>query len=516
MFKKALVSVSDKTGLIEFLRPLVQQGLVLISTGGTANYLREAGFSVQDVSDYTGHPEVMDGRVKTLHPKVHMALLARAQNTADQSELVRANITMFDLVLGNLYPFAQTAEKYLDGQATWEQLVENIDIGGPSFLRSAAKNYESVTVLCDPADYKEMISPPTIEKRKFLASKVFAHTAKYDSMIALMMAGAFRKESSIAGQEVLALRYGENPHQKASWYAEFPNRGLHTAQVLQGKPLSYNNILDLDAALKLAVLLKKNLGSPAVVAVKHNNPCGAAAGAGPVVELLKKAMQSDPVSVFGGIVALTEPVDEASAQALSSYFIECILAPDFSESALKVLGGKKNLRVLKYPRLFQDADLREIRTVQGGFLQQDLDMEFAQIQQWQFPEGFQIEKEPTVLFDMKMAEVLCAGLKSNSIAIVKGGQTIGLGMGQVNRVDAVKQALERMNQHHPDIQGGVLASDAFFPFPDSIDLIAQSAQKKGVGYVLQPGGSVKDTEVIAAALKNKIPMVMTGTRHFRH
>ena len=518
MFKKALVSVSDKNGLVDFLRPLAKNGLQILSTGGTAKHLREAGLQVQDVSDYTGHPEVLEGRVKTLHPKVHMALLARADHPQDQAEMNLANLTGIDLVIGNLYPFAETENKFSEGQATIEELIENIDIGGPSFLRAAAKNHKFVTVICDPADYAFISAPTTLEQRQSLAYKVFAHTARYDSMIALTLGGAFQKEASMGGLEVLPLRYGENPHQKAAWYAEFSKRGLHTAQVLQGKPLSYNNILDLDAALNLCCELKIQLKHKNLVAIKHNNPCGVAVGAQSLNLVTQRMLQSDPVSVFGGVVCSSEVIDSASAKILADIFLECIVAPDYEPDALKIFSTKKNLRILRYPKMFSDHLLGrkrpDIKSVLGGFVQQDSDRNFAGFEEWIWPEDLSVKDlSAEQKLDLHMGEIVCASLKSNAIAIVSNGQVLGLGMGQVNRVDAVKLALDRAQRLHPESSEWILISDAFFPFADSIELIATS---KNVKMILQPGGSMRDEEVQKAAQKYKIPMILSGVRHFRH
>lgn len=513
MFKNALVSVADKTGLVEFLEPFVGKGLRLVSTGGTARFLREAGFEVMDVSTLTGHPEVMDGRVKTLHPRVHMSLLARLDQEEDQEELRNAGIEPFDLVVCNLYPFAATAEKYLLEQSTWDELIEQIDVGGPSMLRAAAKNHKFVTVVCDPADYSKVSGPGDLQARKNLAVKVFSHTASYDSMIASAMGGVFRKETGIMGREVPGLRYGENPHQKAAWYAETEYRGIHTAKIIQGKALSYNNILDLDAAVKICSTLKKSFAKKNIIAIKHNNPCGAALGNDDLSNVAKRSIASDPISVFGGIVAVSEEVDEATAKVLGEVFLECVMAPGFSEKALAVFATKKNLRVLAYPKMLEDQELREIRTVSGGFLQQYVDSNFGQSHDWQWSNPtLQKSAEKGLIEDLKFAEIMCAFLKSNAICIVKSGQVLGMGMGQVNRVDAVKQAIERMHQHHGKIDGTILASDAFFPFADSMELAAQAR----IGFVLQPGGSVRDAEVMQVASNNNITTVLTGIRHFKH
>jgi phosphoribosylaminoimidazolecarboxamide formyltransferase/IMP cyclohydrolase len=503
MFKNALVSVSDKTGLIEFLQPLVQKGLRLVSTGGTAQYLKDHGFQVVDVSEQTGFPEVMGGRVKTLHPHVHMALLSRPTHPEDFDLLKDRGLQPFDLLICNLYPFEQAVEKKYQGA----ELIEKIDIGGPSMLRAAAKNFEQMTVLCNPADYTWVAGKSEIglADRQKLAAKVFAHTSAYDSLVASQLGNDWGDEFSIGGHKVMDLRYGENPQQSATWYRNLADRkGLHSAEIIQGKTLSYNNILDLDAA----VILVQSFGNPAAVAVKHNNPCGAAVDTN-IETALEKALKADPVSVFGGIIACNREINKSCAELLQSLFLECIVAPSYSVEALEIFSKKKNLRILKWAHLSESQTSFEMKTVAGGFLLQTKDAILNDTSAWKF-----LGERPndSILRDLQFGERVVSSLKSNAIALVASGQTVGLGMGQVNRVDAVQHAIERMKTHFGSVQDLILASDAFFPFPDSIEVAAQA----GVKWILQPGGSVQDEKVIAAANRLKVNMVLTGQRHFKH
>ncbi len=507
--RRALVSVSDKTGLIEFLKPLVQFGLEIVSTGGTAEYLKKNQFQVVDISDVTQFPEVLNGRVKTLHPFVHMGLLADQRNPDHVLQLEKHDVKSFDLVIGNLYPFEKAAQK---DQVSQEELIENIDIGGPSFLRSAAKNYHSVIVVSDPDDYgwviEKILSKELSESdRRHLAIKVFSLTSFYDALIVQKLNDEEQelKYLNLPLKLKNPLRYGENSHQKAKWFANpLEQNGLGSVQIYQGKELSYNNLLDLESAMQLVM----QFDQPGCVAVKHNNPCGAAIGE-TLIEASKKAIKSDPKSIFGGIVAFNRKVDVQVCEAFKEIFLECIVAPDFTEEALQVLASKKNLRVLKFSRAENESN--SFKSISGGALWQQADS-FPK-SNWNFvnqkPDS---NLEQTILFGEKVAGFL----KSNAIAIVYRGQTIGLGMGQVNRVDAVEQALKRMDEFMQreklNISEVVLVSDAFFPFPDSIDLISQ----KGIKWVAQPGGSVKDELVFEAARKNKMNMVITQTRHFRH
>lgn len=503
MWQTALVSVSDKTGLVELLTPLVAEGLRILSTGGTAQFLREKGFQITDVSEVTGFPEVMDGRVKTLHPHVHMGLLAKRDDPAHVKTLKDFGVSGIDLVVVNLYPFE---EAVLAG-GDESKLIEKIDIGGPAMLRASAKNFRHVGVLCDPSDYAwflENRSRWTTEKSRRLAAKVFAHTSVYDSLVSRSL-DPIEEIFPFGGRRVQALRYGENPHQTAAWYRLPGDRnGLSASRVLQGKELSYNNILDLDAAASLVALLDE----PAAVAVKHNNPCGAAV-AGDLNVALEQALAADPVSVFGGIIAVNREVDARAALRLNELFLECVVAPSFSDEALTVFAKKKNLRVLSWPGLPKFQRPFELRSVAGGFLVQSADS---------FASGEWVHHgdrpDAARLADLRFGEKVCGTLKSNAIALVAEGRTVGLGMGQVNRVEAVEQAIKRMSTHHPTLDTGrvCLVSDAFFPFKDSIELAARA----GIRWVLQPGGSLKDEEVIAAAKSLGVNMTMTGRRHFRH
>jgi phosphoribosylaminoimidazolecarboxamide formyltransferase/IMP cyclohydrolase len=507
MFRNALISVSDKAGLVDFLKPFVKSGMRLVSTGGTYQHLKENGFSVVDISEQTGFPEVMGGRVKTLHPKVHMGLLSRLDNKEDEKILKDYGMEAFDLVVCNLYPFEKSVETGVAGQA----LIEKIDIGGPSILRGAAKNFSRMTVLCDPKDYswvleKSLSGSLVLEDRKRLAARVFAHTAAYDSLVAQSLGAGWGLEFSLGGHDSgVELRYGENPQQQAKWYRNLADlHGLHSSKVLQGKPLSYNNILDLEAAAGLV----RELAGPSAVAVKHNNPCGVASQKS-LLEALDLAIKSDPVSVFGGIVAVNEKIGASEASRLGDLFLECIVAPEFSTEALEIFAEKKNLRILEWKSILKTPSSFEIRGVSGGFLVQNSDQRGSPVESWKF-----LGEKPNerLLADLRFAEKVCASLKSNSIALVKDGQTVGLGMGQVNRVEAVQHAIDRMKAHHGDLQDVILASDAFFPFQDSIEKAAQA----GVRWVLQPGGSVKDDVVIAKAKELGLQMILTGKRHFRH
>ncbi len=495
MYKNALVSVSNKEGLEEFLKPLSEKGLRIVSSGGTARYLEEKGFEVVKVSDQTQFPEVMGGRVKTLHPHIHMPLLQRQSVPEDQKTLSEYNLEAFDLVLVNLYPFREALEQ----KASAEEMIEKIDIGGPTLLRAAAKNFESVTVLCDPSDYKWVSEKKELNKadRQKLAAKVFRHVSEYDHLI----------QSYLSGDgEIKELRYGENPQQQG-WWQSRTHWGLHQAEILQGKELSYNNLLDLDAALRALFLFDK----PCVISVKHNNPCGAAT-AEDIQTALEKSLKADPVSVFGGIIALNEEVDLECAKMLTQLFLECVVAPQFSKEAKEHFKTKKNLRILEWPEMpdHKKQDLENLtRTILGGEVIQTPDQVAERSDSWKLVSGELSEKDWKALeFSWK----ICSCLKSNAISVTNENQSLGLGMGQVNRVDAVEQAFARSKQFHPEEKNLYLASDAFFPFPDSIELAA----KHGVKAIIQPGGSIKDEAVIAKAKELNIPMVFTGRRHFRH
>lgn len=503
VFKNALVSVSNKTGLIEFLKPMVANGLRVVSTGGTLKYLRENGIPAVEVAEQTGFPEVMDGRVKTLHPRIHMALLARADRPDDMGLLKKEGLDPFDLVVVNLYPFEEARRR---GVPVGE-LIEFIDIGGPSLLRAAAKNHERLTVICDPEDYDWVASKPhlTLEDRRSLAARVYRHTSRYDELIAKTLASEEEESATLVGRVVDQLRYGENPQQKAWWFRTTDsNGGLHEAKILHGKPLSYNNLLDLDAASGAV----REFQSPAAVAVKHNNPCGVGTGSD-IATAVVRAIDADPMSVFGGILAMNRVVDLRAADEMARIFLECVIAPGYDADAFERLKKKKDLRILEWSRMAEARDSLLFRSISGGYLVQTPDSTGDWSSEWKILGDTPPE---TIQSDLVLSWKVCARLKSNAIAIVSEGGTVGLGMGQVNRVDAVQHAIDRMRKHHPNAMAPVLASDAFFPFPDSIELAAQA----GVRWVIQPGGSIRDEDVLARARELGVTLVLTGTRHFRH
>lgn len=505
MFKNALVSVSDKTGLLEFIKPLASRGMRVVSTGGTSKYLRENGVEVVEVSRQNGFPEVMDGRVRTLHPNIHMALLARSSVPEDMALLREHGLEPFDLVVVNLYPFEDALARGVAG----DELIEFIDIGGPSLLRASAKSHERITVVCDPGDYAWIGKRGALahDERRRLAAKAFAHTSRYDSLVAATLDPEPLENRFLAGHRVLELRYGENPQQKAAWFRT-SRRGLHEAAILHGKPLSFNNILDLESACATVA----EFVEPAACAVKHNNPCGVAMGED-LATAVGMALRADPVSVFGGIVAVNRPIDFVSAQALSKIFLECVIAPSYAPEALALLSKKKDVRLLSWEDLGRTNEDVEFRTVSGGYLAQSRDRVDTWVsagdQSWDVR-----GEEPSrrIREDIALAWKVCAHLKSNAIALASGGVTVGLGMGQTNRVDAVEQAIERMRKHHPESRDVVLASDAFFPFPDSIE----SAAKAGIRWIAQPGGSIRDEEVLGRARELGVNIVLTKKRHFRH
>ncbi len=515
---RALLSVSDKRGLEAFARGLVAHGAKLLSTGGTADALARAGIAVEQVSAYTGAPEILDGRVKTLHPKVHGGLLGR-DVPAHQAEMRTHGIEPIDLVCVNLYPFAQVIAK---PNTTLEEAIENIDIGGPSMLRSGAKNFERVTVVVDPDDYARVLeeldkSGEVSRATRFaLAQKAFAHTAAYDARIATWLAartdaaGAAFPDVLVRGfKKRQALRYGENPHQQAAFYVEegATPQTLAGARVLGGKELSYNNILDLDAARGLI----RDFDEPACAIIKHNNPCGVGESPAGVGEAFALAKACDPTSAFGGIVAVNREVDTDLAQALSEMFLECVLAPAFSAPARALLEKKKNLRLLEVemPKA-KDAALASVlalRSVSGGLLVQTQDVHAADVKAAPCP----TKRKPTAdeLRALDFAWRVAGHVKSNAIVLARPGQTVGIGAGQMSRIDAVRLAGVKAQM---PTQGSVLASDAFFPFRDNVD----EAAKLGVTAIVQPGGSVRDEECIAAADEHQIAMVMLGVRRFRH
>lgn len=513
--KKALISVSDKTGLIPFARRLAAAGVEIVSTGGTASLLKEAGIPVVGISEVTGFPEILDGRVKTLHPNIHSGLLAVRDNEAHQKQLKELEIETIDLVVVNLYPFKQTIAK---PDVTFEEAIENIDIGGPTMLRSAAKNHAFVTVVVDAADYEQVMEEieanqdTALETRRRLAAKVFRHTAAYDSLISRYLSeqvGELLPESyTVTYEKAQDLRYGENPHQRAAFYRA-PLAGTASiayADQLHGKELSYNNINDADAALAIV----REFDQPAVVAIKHSNPCGVGIGAD-IREAYQKAYEADPVSIFGGIVAANRTIDRDTALAMKEIFLEIILAPDFTEEALAVLMEKKNLRLLRIPTLNQPEqkadNLFRVAPVAGGALVQDYDQKQLEDDEIRVV----TDRQPTAeeLAQLKFAWKVVKHVKSNAIVLAKGNMTIGVGAGQMNRVGAAKIAIEQAKEL---ATGSVLASDAFFPMSDTVEAAAQA----GVTAIIQPGGSVRDQESIDACNRFGITMIFTGTRHFKH
>jgi phosphoribosylaminoimidazolecarboxamide formyltransferase/IMP cyclohydrolase len=512
---RALLSVSDKTGLIEFARGLAALNWELISTGGTARALRDAGLSPRDISDLTGFPEMMDGRVKTLHPAVHGALLARRDLPEHMAALEEHKIAPIDLVAVNLYPFRETVARK---NVTPEQAIENIDIGGPSMLRSAAKNFESVWVIADPDDYSRVLSAlrsgdHDADLRALLAGKVYAHTAAYDGAIAAWFAtqreDKFPPTIVVSFERAQLLRYGENPGQDAAFYTERPGAGLAALKQRGGKELSFNNLLDLEGAL-LAV--DPFAQQTACAIVKHTTPCGLATGAS-ALEAYKKALACDPVSAFGSVIAFTVPVDDATADAVSGLFVECIVAPSFSAGAVEILGRKKNLRVLEGRAAWgtgSGTTNLDYKRVRGGVLVQERAPVIIDDTDWKVA----TTRQPTAeeYRDMLFAWRAVASVKSNAIVLVRDGATIGIGAGQMSRVDAAFLSVHKAQIAGHETAGAVLGSDAYFPFRDGVDQAAEA----GVRAIVQPGGSVRDAEVIAAANEREIAMVITGKRQFRH
>ncbi|HZL19185.1 MAG TPA: bifunctional phosphoribosylaminoimidazolecarboxamide formyltransferase/IMP cyclohydrolase [Polyangia bacterium] len=512
---RALISVSDKTGVVDLARHLSAAGLEILSTGGTARALASAGVPVREVGDFTGAPEILDGRVKTLHPRVHGGILGRP-TPAHRAEMQKAGLVPIDLVVVNLYPFRETVAR----GAPFDEVIENIDIGGPAMIRSAAKNHERVAVIVDPADYAVVLREIDAEgeisaaTRFRLARKAFAHTAAYDGAIASHLGrlatpdaplADFPETLVISGTLTRALRYGENPHQKAAFYAldGVVGPSLARAEVLQGKELSYNNLLDLDAAMRLCAEFAK----PAAAIVKHNNPCGVALSDRGIADAYRRARETDPVSAFGGIVAVNRTVDAELARELSETFLECVIAPGYAPEALTLLGVKKNLRLLA-GEIAPDAEgAFELRSVAGGFLVQTRDRDTAAAAAAKV-----ISKRaptPAELADLDFAWRVCKHVKSNAIVFAAGGRTLGIGAGQMSRVDSVRIAVSKARA---PLGGSVVASDAFFPFRDGVD----EAAKAGAVAAIQPGGSVRDVEAIAAADEHGMAMVATGERHFRH
>ncbi|MDI3533788.1 MAG: phosphoribosylaminoimidazolecarboxamide formyltransferase / cyclohydrolase [Thermosediminibacterales bacterium] len=515
MIKRALISVSDKTGIVEFAKKLEELGVEILSTGGTAKLLKESGVSVIPVSDVTGFPEILDGRVKTLHPKIHGGILAVRENKEHMNQLNELNIKPIDLLVINLYPFKETIKK--EG-ITFEEAIENIDIGGPTMIRAAAKNHQDVAVVINPERYSsileeiEQTGDISLKTKRELALEVFSYTAHYDALIADYLRKQlgrceFPELFTITFEKQQELRYGENPHQKACFYREVikPRGSLVRAEQLHGKELSFNNINDANAAVELV----KEFTQPTVVGLKHTNPCGVGSGE-TVYEAYKKAFEADPVSIFGGIFAFNRPVDKKTAEEINKIFIEIVVAPDFEPEALEVLKQKKNIRLLRLEDLqysTREQETLDMKRVAGGLLVQeadvvDLDKEKLKVV---------TEKEPDerewqdLFFGWKVVK----HVKSNGIVLVKNLQTVGVGPGQVNRIWPTKYSILQAGEK---ARGAVLASDAFFPFAD----VVEAAAEAGITAIIQPGGSIRDKESIEAANAAGIAMVFTGIRHFKH
>ncbi|MGE0040126.1 MAG: bifunctional phosphoribosylaminoimidazolecarboxamide formyltransferase/IMP cyclohydrolase [Vicinamibacterales bacterium] len=539
--RRAILSVSDKTGLVDFARGLAERGFELVSTGGTARAIADAGLPVVNVSDVTGFPEMMDGRVKTLHPLVHGGILARRDHPDDLAAASGHGIGLVDVVCVNLYPFVETAARPGIG---FDDLVEQIDIGGPSMVRAAAKNFRDVLVVVAPSDYAGVLAAldadggPTPAYRFDLARRAFAHTASYDGAIAATLAevtaegASFTRAAGVApfapdrlvleARKIRDLRYGENPHQPAAWYGLEPAAGLGAPAVLQGKELSFTNLLDLDAAARIAL----EFDEPAAVVIKHTNPCGAATGA-TIAEAYVRAREADPLSAFGGIVGLNRPVDEDTARAIVSTFIEAVVAPSVDEAARPILATKKNLRVVTadFAGIRQGGGAvglrREFRSVLGALLLQERDQVPEAQAPWPDDQITVVTKRaptPEEWQALRFAWRVMAHVKSNTVIFTDAVRTLAIGAGQMSRVDAVKLATMKAAGWSADsaaarsLAGSVAASDAFFPFRDGLDAVAAA----GATAVVQPGGSVRDAEVIAAADEHGLAMVFTGKRHFRH
>ncbi|QHC67441.1 bifunctional phosphoribosylaminoimidazolecarboxamide formyltransferase/IMP cyclohydrolase [Rathayibacter sp. VKM Ac-2759] len=514
--RRALISVSDKTGLLELASALAGSGVELVSTGSTAATIREAGFDVTDVSAVTGFPESLDGRVKTLHPAVHAGILADLRLASHREQLEQLDIAAFELVVVNLYPFRETVA----GGADAATVVENIDIGGPALVRASAKNHANVAVVVDPADYSGVITAlgaggTTLAARRTLAARAFAHTASYDSAVAAWFAGqeadaGFPGAVEIRGTLQQVLRYGENSHQKAALYVSPDGTGIAQATQLHGKEMSYNNYVDADAAVRAAY----DFVLPAVAIIKHANPCGIAIAGSkaidPIASAHRRAHECDPVSAFGGVIAANRPVTLAMAETVKEIFTEVLVAPSFEPEALEVLKTKKNLRLLQLPDYYAPVET-EFKQISGGVLLQEPDRFTGGPGEvssgWTLVAGEAADAD--TLLDLEFAWKACRAVKSNAILLAKGGASVGVGMGQVNRVDSCHLAVTRAGDRAP---GSVAASDAFFPFADGLEVLLAA----GVKAVVQPGGSVRDAEVIEAAKRAGITMYTTGERHFFH
>jgi phosphoribosylaminoimidazolecarboxamide formyltransferase/IMP cyclohydrolase len=526
---RALISVSDKTGLLDFARGLTNRHFELVSTGGTARALQQGGLGVTSVSDITGFPEMMDGRVKTLHPMVHGGILARRGHAADLAAATDHGIGLIDLVVVNLYPFVKAAA---DPTTPFDSLIEEIDIGGPSLVRAAAKNFSDVLVIVSPDDYQATLEQldraegPTREFRFELARKAFAHTAAYDAAIASTLATVrssprgFERSTeanaappalSLALRKIRDLRYGENPHQSASWYALEGSTGFGAATVIQGKELSYTNLLDLDAAARIVL----EFDEPAAVVIKHTNPCGAATGR-TLAEAYVRAREADALSAFGGIVGLNRSIDAETAKAIVSTFIEAVIAPSVEDDAKSILAAKTNMRVVVADFASSTADF-DMRSIVGALLVQQRDRVVEAAGAWPGAPDLKVvtKRQPTEKEwqALRFAWRICAHVKSNTVIFTAPDHTLAIGAGQMSRVDAVRVArMKAESARHDALRGSVAASDAYFPFRDGLDAVAAA----GATAVVQPGGSVRDQEVIDAANEHGIAMVFTGRRHFRH
>ncbi|HSJ05777.1 MAG TPA: bifunctional phosphoribosylaminoimidazolecarboxamide formyltransferase/IMP cyclohydrolase [Longimicrobiales bacterium] len=519
---RAILSVSDKSGIVDFARALEGLGWELLSTGGTARLLREAGLTVRDVSDVTGHPEMMEGRVKTLHPAVHAGILARRDRPDDMVAMEQHGYSGVDMVVVNLYPFHEAVAAH----SPIAEAMEKVDVGGPTMLRAAAKNHASVVAVVDPADYERVLEALRSDGvdtalRRQLAQKVFAHTAAYDGTIAAYFTTAgdaggeadtagFRDSITLHLTRVQPLRYGENPDQHAAFYreAEPPAGSLPQLSQLHGKELSFNNLLDVDAAL---LAISAWAGDPVVacVIIKHTTPCGVAVATSPV-DAYRRALRGDPVSAFGGIVAFNARVDHATAEELANTFLEIVIAPEFDDAAIDVLRAKKNLRLIRLPVERPSSRELDFKRVRGGFLVQDrISMEFGEAD-WKVVTDRQPEARE--MNDLRFAWRVAVAVKSNAIVLARDGRTLGIGAGQMSRVDSSRIAVMKAHDQRADIRGAALASDAFFPFRDGVDAAAAA----GVRCLIQPGGSVRDDEVTAAANEHGMTMIFTGRRVFRH
>ncbi len=521
MIKQALISVSDKTGVLDFARELSGLGIAILSTGGTAKLLADNGVKVTEVADYTGFPEMLDGRVKTLHPKVHGGILARRDFPEHVAALDQHGIPTIDMVVVNLYPFQQTVAK---SECSLEDAIENIDIGGPTMLRSAAKNHKDVVVICDPVDYSRVLTEMkssggdvSYETKFSLAKKVFAHTAQYDGAITnyLTSLGDDRQHATRSGypqtlnlhfEKVQEMRYGENPHQSAAFYRDLvtPDGALANYTQLQGKELSYNNIADADSAWECV----KTFDACACVIIKHANPCGVAVGANSL-EAYSKALQTDPTSAFGGIIAFNRELDGKAAEAVAKQFVEVVIAPSFSAEAKQVFAAKQNVRLLQVP-VGTAVNAHDFKRVNGGLLVQSPDAKNADLSEIRIVS----KKQPTPqqLQDMMFAWRVAKFVKSNAIVFCGNGMTLGVGAGQMSRVDSARIASIKAQNAGLSLANSAVASDAFFPFRDGLDVVVAA----GASCVIHPGGSMRDQEVIDAADEQNVVVALTGVRHFRH